>query len=184
MDPPPPLRTRRASEQLPTMHPSVPAYRRTSLPTHSLAWPVTAPTPLVVGTSPPAATSSTPSSYALPRRSSTAGAVDRRNTRTTRPASRAKSVRRKPVPALALEDEVETVTDPLWDGSMRVPSAGQQPMAKQANRDESSDDELFILERVRKMSVEDGGLGIALPGSAPSPEPSGISGESSQGLQC
>ncbi|KAK4336162.1 hypothetical protein RTBOTA2_004966 [Rhodotorula toruloides] len=181
MEPPPPPQPRRASEQLPASQSSAPAFRRPSLPTHSLAWPATAPTPLLAATSLSSASpSSTLSSYALPRRPSVptnSDSFDADRAPSTAPSARGKSVKRKPVPALALEEEVETVADPCWDGS--VPLHGVASLtAHQARRDESSDEELVILERVRKMSVEDGGLGIGLPGFAGSTEVLGISAAS------
>lgn len=181
MEPPPPRQVRRASEQLPASQASAPAFRRPSLPTHSLAWPATAPTPLLAASSLSSASpSSALSPYTLQRRSSASTALDSFDlgpAPSTAPSARGKSVKRKPVPALALEEEVETVADPCWDGSVPLQGAASST-AQQARRDESSDEELLVLERVRKMSVEDGGLGIGLPGLGGSLEDPGISGAS------
>ncbi|BGO94520.1 hypothetical protein NBRC10512_000556 [Rhodotorula toruloides] len=181
MEPPPPRQVRRASEQLPASQASAPAFRRPSLPTHSLAWPATAPTPLLAASSLSSASpSSALSPYTLQRRSSASTALDSFDlgpAPSTAPSARGKSVKRKPVPALALEEEVETVADPCWDGSVPLQGAASST-AQQARRDESSDEELLVLERVRKMSVEDGGLGIGLPGLGGSLEDPGISAAS------
>lgn len=52
----------------------------------------------------------------LPRRYSENGG-------SARPSPRIGGVKRKPVPALAIEDDLETVDDPHWDGKASVPVA-------------------------------------------------------------
>ncbi|BGP34686.1 hypothetical protein JCM10296v2_006508, partial [Rhodotorula toruloides] len=181
MEPTPAPQPRRASEQLPASQSSVPAFRRPLIPKHSLAWPATAPTPLLAATSLSSASpSSALSSYAAPRRpsASTASDINASSAQSIVASTRCKSVKRKPVPALALEEEVETVADPCWDGSLPLPAVASSTASKarpEARRDESSNEELVILERVSKMSVEDGGLGIGLPSFGGSSEVLGIS---------
>ncbi|GAA5887077.1 hypothetical protein JCM5296_001587 [Sporobolomyces johnsonii] len=58
-----------------------------------------------------------------------------------RRASTSTSVRRKPVPALAIEDDVDTVDDPLWDGKTLALPATPEDVSLEA--------------KVRKMSLEE-----------------------------
>ncbi|GAA5963959.1 hypothetical protein JCM21900_004085 [Sporobolomyces salmonicolor] len=55
-----------------------------------------------------------------------------------RRASTSTSIRRKPVPALAIEDDIDTVDDPLWDGKTFA-----------------TNEDVSIEAKVRKMSLEE-----------------------------
>ncbi|GAA6022066.1 hypothetical protein JCM10207_001037 [Rhodosporidiobolus poonsookiae] len=104
------------------------------------------------------------------------------------PVSRRKSisaVRRKPVPALAIEDDLETVQDPLWDGSSPPLAVGlvkalewpprfdpPVPAPAQQEREEEEGGLSSIEDKVRRMSLETSesgatGLGLGLRPAPP-----------------
>ncbi|GAA5986264.1 hypothetical protein JCM5350_007604 [Sporobolomyces pararoseus] len=62
-----------------------------------------------------------------------------------RPSSRVGGVKRKPVPALAIEDDLETVEDPLWDGKASFSREASSP----------TKEEFEFEERVRSLSLEE-----------------------------
>ncbi|GAA5906349.1 uncharacterized protein JCM6883_005521 [Sporobolomyces salmoneus] len=64
-----------------------------------------------------------------------------------RPPSRIGGVKRKPVPALAIEDDLDTVEDPRWDGKAAHLSAEATRLPMQ--------DSLAFEERVRSLSLEE-----------------------------
>ncbi|GAA6061637.1 hypothetical protein JCM10212_002514 [Sporobolomyces blumeae] len=74
----------------------------------------------------------------------------------SRPAHTINAVKRKPVPALAIEDEVDTVDDPLWNGEPDVPvPATPATQSRRMSYDPQDREEELIEARVRSLSIQE-----------------------------